>query len=316
MKLHMNPVYKKELKLSVRSIKTAIVIFAYNALLALIGLFSFYLTFEAGERYGSVNYGDILTVYLIMAVIEFGLVLFVVPAFTSGTISGERERQTLEILLTTNLRPIQIVLGKLASSISTVLLLAVSSIPVISIVFAVGGIGMEDLLQLLFLVLVTAIFIGSIGILFSALFKRTVPSTVFTYGAVIFLTLGTLFILGIIYLFAANAADSQSMITGNYVSPDVGNMSLILLINPVFTMISMMTQQYASNDLLRSMLSTFGTTSSFLVENWFLVSAAVQLILSGLFVLLSARLLDPLKRKTKAARTAKGRVKNGKKEKS
>lgn len=299
MKLQVNPVYKKELKTSSRSMKMAMIILGYNGLLAVIGLLAFFLTFESGSHYNGINYSDILSIYMVMAVIEFGLVLFVVPAFTSGSISGERERQTLEILLTTRLKPIQIVLGKLASSISMVLLLVVSSIPVLSIVFSIGGIGLKDMAQLVFLVLVTAVFIGSIGILFSTLFRRTVPSTVFTYGSVIMLTLGTLFILGISYLIEANSVSRQNIVYGMYSGPDVGNMVLILLINPIFTMIAMMTDQYASSSLLSEILNQFGHANSFILEHWFWISILVQMFLSVLCILAAARLLDPLKRQAK-----------------
>lgn len=303
MKIRLNPVYKKELKLSVRSMKMAMVIFGYNALLAAIGLLTFYFTFEEQGRYGAVNYSDILVIYMVMAFLEFGLVLFVVPAFTSGAISGERERQTLEILLTTRLRPVQIVLGKLASSISSMLLLVVSSLPVLSIVFAIGGIGIKDLLQLLFLVLITAIFIGSIGILFSSIFKRTIPSTVFTYGTVIFLTLGTFFLVGVAYLLEMNRLDHLGLQTGNYQSPDVGGVVLVLLVNPIFTILSMMTKQYGGQSFLASLLGAFGTVNSFVLDHWFLVSVAVQMALAALFVLLAARFLNPLKRKSKVRKT-------------
>ena len=120
--LYINPVYKKELKTSVRSMKIALTLLAYNGLLALIGLISFYALFESA-RYNGMDHGLILMIYAILVVMEFGLILFVIPAYTSSAISGERERQTLEILLTTSMKPSQIIRGKLFSSISTVLLL-------------------------------------------------------------------------------------------------------------------------------------------------------------------------------------------------
>jgi ABC-type transport system involved in multi-copper enzyme maturation permease subunit len=294
--MKINPVYKKELKISVRSIKIAFTLLGYNLILALIGLVAFYLTFE-GNGYVSTNYSDILNIYLTISVIEIALVLFLVPAFTAGAISGERERQTLEMLLTTQLRPIQIILGKLSSCISTILLLVISSLPVLSIVFAVGGIQILDLIQLIFLAFVTAIFIGSIGLFFSTLFKKTVPATVFTYGTVIFLILGTIFIVVVTYMMISMNIENQYTGTGTMKEADIGYLLLIFLVNPAITLISMVTKQYGSTAFVENMFTEFGTINPFIMEHWFVISIIVQLVISGILILLTARLLDPLKRR-------------------
>jgi len=171
-RLRINPVYKKELKTSVRSARIALTLLAYNGLLALIGLIAFYAVYQ-NAQYSGMNYQDILVAYTVLIVMEFGLILFVIPAYTASAISGERERQTLEILLTTSMKPIQIIWGKLLSSISTVLLLVISSVPVLSLVFSIGGVSVGDLMKYVLLVIVTAVYAGSFGLLFSVIFKRT-----------------------------------------------------------------------------------------------------------------------------------------------
>ncbi|MFR6329249.1 MAG: hypothetical protein ACLUOI_10765 [Eisenbergiella sp.] len=47
-----------------------------------------------------------------MSSIEFLMLMFIMPALTASSISGERERQTLELMLTTN-EAEEIILGKL-----------------------------------------------------------------------------------------------------------------------------------------------------------------------------------------------------------
>lgn len=295
--MNINPVYKKELKISVRTAKMAMIIFAYNLLLAVIGLFAFYLTFEESVKYGRVNYSDMLTIYTAIGVIEVGLVLFIVPAFTSGAISGERERQTLEILLTTSLRPIEIILGKLGSSISSLLLLVFSSLPILALVFAVGGIGFKDLIQLMLLAIVTAVFVGSIGLFFSTVFKKTTPATVFTYGTVILLILGTIALVWGVYLGMSMGTKNQYDANGNYILPDVGNLLLILLLNPIVTIVSMITEQFGSHSEFVAFLESFGTVNTFVVEHWFVTSIVLQMVLSVIFVFCASKLLNPLRKK-------------------
>jgi len=48
---------------------------------------------------------------------QFVLLALMVPSFASGTISGEKERQTLEMLLASPMRPGAIVMGKLLAAL-------------------------------------------------------------------------------------------------------------------------------------------------------------------------------------------------------
>lgn len=290
MKVKINPVYKKELKISVRSIRLSLIIFAYNAILAMIGLLSFYFNFDANSYY-NISYSSVLIVYTIIAILEFAMILFVVPAFTANAIAGEREKQTLEILLTTTLKPGQIVMGKLMSSISTIILLVFSSFPIMAVVFAVGGIRFIDLLQFMVFACITAFFIGSIGVLFSSIFKKTVPATVFTYGVVVMLTLGTVAVLMVIYLLVMQnyeAAYYNAGSSGIYDPPGLGNLIFLLLVNPAVSLASLLIGQYGSVDDLRAFFSSFGGANELIINNWYYISIGVQLALSAVFLKLAA----------------------------
>ena len=165
---YLNPVYKIGLKQSARTKKTVVLLLVYNFLLAGLGLLVFYLTFDReGRMRENIAYSGILTLYCVMAAMEFVMILLIVPASTAGAVAGEREKQTLDILLSTKITPFHIVTGKLAASISMVILLAVSSMPVLAIVFSIGGITLSDMFTFLLLLGVTAVYIGSIGIFFS-----------------------------------------------------------------------------------------------------------------------------------------------------
>lgn len=299
--MKINPVYKRELKTSVRSIRMSAIIFGYNGLLMIISLLSFYFTF-LGDYNGTIQYSNILLIYLFIACIEFGMVLFVVPAFTSSAISGERERQTLEILLTTTMKPHQIVIGKLASSISETLLLVVSSLPILAIIFSVGGIGIKDLLILFFITAITAVFIGSIGMFFSSIFKKTVPATIFTYGTLVLLLFGTIIIAGIIQLVVLSAYEAQYYAAGGnaiYTAPDIKGLPYIFLINPAVTMVALVTSQLGNMSYLESFLTQFGSIHPFVLDHWFAVSIIIQMSLSGLLLYGASKRLNPIKRKKK-----------------
>lgn len=171
MKYKINPVYAKEMNLRVRSVKFAMTVFFFNLILIIIAITGFEIMFNV--RWNAyVDYGGAARVYFIMICLEMLMVIFLLPSFTAGSIAGEREKQTLEILLTTTLKPGKIIMGKLMSSISMVILLVISGMPVLSIVFTVGGIGMGDLVQFLFAILVISFFIGSMGMFSSVILKK------------------------------------------------------------------------------------------------------------------------------------------------
>jgi ABC-type transport system involved in multi-copper enzyme maturation permease subunit len=125
------------------------------------------------------------------------ITLILAPASTAGAISLEREKQTLDLLATTPISSLAIVLGKLVSALSWILLLLLASIPVVALVFTFGGIAPEDVFRAYVILLATAFTFGAIGLFVSALVKRTQAATVINLVAVIFLTAGT----GFIFLF-------------------------------------------------------------------------------------------------------------------
>jgi ABC-type transport system involved in multi-copper enzyme maturation permease subunit len=122
------------------------------------------------------------------------IVLILAPASTAGAISLEREKQTLDLLTTTPISSLAIVLGKLLSALSWVFLLMLASIPVSALVFTFGGVGPDDLVRGYLVLLVTALAFGSIGLFVSALVKRTQAATVINLVLVIGLTAGTGFL--------------------------------------------------------------------------------------------------------------------------
>lgn len=291
--MKINPVYLKELKTSVRTMKTSMILLGYNGLLALFGLFAFVIIFSFDLRYGGViQYSAILKVYSIIGAVEFGLMLFIIPSITAASIASEREKQTLELLLTTKLSPLQVITGKLLSSISTMILLALSSLPILALVFSIGGITVYDLLEFMILIIVTAIYIGSIGLFFSTLFKKTTFATVSTYGSVLFLTVGTLVVLwGVGLLMQINGTD----VISGFESGDVGNLLLLLLVNPAITCFSMIESQIGTGSNLSEFFSYFGIISGNILDYWFIISIVVQLLISGIMIWVSALLLDPLR---------------------
>ena len=71
---------------------------------------------HAGKGVSSIQYSSFMELYEFVTSMEFILLMFIVPAVTASAISGERERQTLDLMLTTRMSAGQIVTGKLLSA--------------------------------------------------------------------------------------------------------------------------------------------------------------------------------------------------------
>jgi ABC-type transport system involved in multi-copper enzyme maturation permease subunit len=123
-------------------------------------------------------------------------VVFLAPSSTSGSISLEREKQTLELLIATPISSAAIVVGKLLSALVYVFLLIAASIPLMAVVFVYGGVGPEDVLRGYIVLITAALAFGSFGLLCSSIVKRTTAATAVTIFGVLAVTVGTVFVLG------------------------------------------------------------------------------------------------------------------------
>lgn len=293
--MKLNTVFKNELKLNARTMKIAWLIFVVNLILTFFSSYLFINIVNRARSVGSIAYAKTLNAYLLLTAVEFVILLVVLPAFTASSISGEREKQTLDILLTTKLTPLQIVIGKLETCLGIVCILVISSLPALSLIFVFGGIGILDLIIFLFIMLVSAIFIGSIGIFFSAFFKKTTSATVASYGILLAITLGTVIIIYIIY----SALDSKTIYDYMYMA-DLGGAVYILLLNPAINFLGMITRQVGTGKELLLLFNKFGDyNNDFIVNNWVVISLVIQMILSFIMLAAASRRVNPLQRKHK-----------------
>lgn len=192
-----NPVLTKELKLRFRAFKSFSGLMFYLAVLCIF-VTGFLLIYTQFSGTAFFRPSDSFTMFAVLSVIQMGLVMFITPGLTAGAISTEREKQTLNILLTTTQSSTQIIVGKLLSSVAFLVLMLVAGLPLYSLVFLFGGVAPSQLITIFLFYLVTLIAIGSIGIMFSTITKRTIVSMITTYGAMIFLAgiTGFLFFVG------------------------------------------------------------------------------------------------------------------------
>ncbi|WP_341320156.1 ABC transporter permease subunit [Solibacillus sp. FSL H8-0523] len=181
-----NPVLMKELKLRFRFFKSITGMLTYLAAL-LIFMAGFFLIVTNFNGSGYLRPSESFYMFLMLSIIQMALILFITPGLTAGSISSEREKQTLNMLLMTTQSSWQIVFGKLTSCIAFLGFLLIAGLPIYSVVFLFGGVSPMQLLTIFFFYFVTMITVGSIGIFLSTITKRTITAMITTYGAMVFL---------------------------------------------------------------------------------------------------------------------------------
>jgi ABC-type transport system involved in multi-copper enzyme maturation permease subunit len=193
----------KELRSRMRGRRAFVVLTLYLGLLALI-TYGSYLVVAPQARNGfggfvnQANTSAIVgqTIFTLLSIFQLILICFIAPGFTAGQISLEREKQTLDLLVSTPLRPGAIVVGKLLAALAFVMLMIVAAVPITAIVLMYGGATVDDIVRQQLVLLATAVALGAIGLFFSALLKRTQAATVLSYITMLALTLGTAMLFG------------------------------------------------------------------------------------------------------------------------
>jgi ABC-type transport system involved in multi-copper enzyme maturation permease subunit len=190
----------KELRGRMRGRRAFVILSLYLVLLAgfawmleLIMERTYSTGFGGNAAYASAAIGQGIFAGLLM--LETLLVAFLAPMATAGSISLEREKQTLEMLAATPITSFAIVLGKLLSALIYVWLLIAASIPLTAVVFVFGGVGPDDLVRGYTVLVVTALGFGAFGLFCSSLVKRTQAATAITIFGVLAVSMGTLFVI-------------------------------------------------------------------------------------------------------------------------
>ena len=298
--MKMNPVYKRETMVSARSFRLAMTLVIFNSILALVILLNMYSVVERVKLTADIQYSSFTNLYVFVAVVEFVMLMFIMPALTAGSISGERERQTLDILLTTTMKPSEIIWGKLLSSFSTMFLMVVSSFPLLAVSFVYGGVMIYDVFLLLLCYLAVALMCGSMGICFSSLFKRSTIATVVSYGVLVFIGAGTYAVNIFMLSMARMNVNSTYVSSINGVTDQAksGAFLYLLLLNPGATFYVMINSQAGDNQVLNSLNNWFGPhPDNFIMNNWVLLSILIQLLLAVMFIFIAIKGISQSKRK-------------------
>ncbi|MEM1108136.1 MAG: hypothetical protein AAGH99_05530 [Planctomycetota bacterium] len=115
------------------------------------------LAIAGSQVFRLIAYGQVLGVCLLA------------PLFMAGAIASEQSGKTYNILLTTPLSNLQIVLGSLVGRLFFVLALLLSGLPLFAVVLVFGGVRTGSVFTAFAVAACTAVFVGSVAVTLSVL---------------------------------------------------------------------------------------------------------------------------------------------------
>lgn len=211
-----NPVITKELRGRMRGSRAYWMLLGYLLLLSIAMLLTYYSWRQnnGGFNGSPASFTVGRNFFRILFYVQAALVTLITPALTSGAISIEREQRTFEMMRCTTLRPAAIVIGKLASSVSFIVLMLICSLPLVSICFLLGGVAPDEVVSAYAMLICDGLLFGAIGIAWSTCAANTAASTALAY-----LTVFAYFLLTCLTAVASQAPNASGVIPLTALNP-------------------------------------------------------------------------------------------------
>ncbi len=248
---------------------------------------------------GSISeYAETGTVlFYVLSILHMIFGVFVTPAVAGACISSEREKQTMDLLLCSQLMPKDVIIGKYLSSISWILLISLSLLPSYSVIYMIGGVPATAIIATFLYILWMTAAIAAIAVFFSSVSKKSATAVVLTY-VVIFALVSVNFTLFGIYYGIIEAIKSYysfyrsvAVLTwaDDFISP-------VAWINPVVAFICIIVGTMSGlediTDLLFGVMTNNPTRDSIIIVA---VNVVFYSLLGFLLLRLAARAIDPMR---------------------
>jgi ABC-type transport system involved in multi-copper enzyme maturation permease subunit len=121
-----------------------------------------------------------LRLFKLISEVQLAFILFFAALSAASAITQEKDRRTFILLLMTDLRSYEIVLGKLLGSLLQIVLLLVGMVPVLVLVILLGGVGAGQVFQAALVLAATALTAGSAGCLVALWREKTFQALALT----------------------------------------------------------------------------------------------------------------------------------------
>lgn len=189
---NINIIYNLENKIILKKrlfIFTLTIVLTFMILLVLILLNNIVVNARVNTY---LNFNDIKYMYKIIFMIENLLIIIIAPIFLSRCINEDKKNMVIDNFLTTKITKHDIVLGKFLKLSESVLIIIISTFPIVTVSYSFGGIIVSQLMCKIVFIIFFSILFSATCLMCSSLIKKPNISLIVSY------------IIGIIFLIIIN----------------------------------------------------------------------------------------------------------------
>lgn len=184
----MNPIFESSARRRKRTGRTPVILTVYMMVLLVFSVSALRMFFGQGTTVGQMRKST--EWYIWLTALEFLLIVLVAPALSAGSIAGERERQTFDLLMVSGVGVRRIVTGKLMENFAFLILIILCSVPVMALAGVTGGVSLGQILVTTVYLMIIALEALCIGLFASCLCKRSLTAILVSYLGVFLLGVG------------------------------------------------------------------------------------------------------------------------------
>jgi len=181
------PLFRKELLEQAARPRTYWVRVVYAAILVAVFLLYFLPLTRRYPDSPELILGSGRTFLDVVAYSLFAVTYLVVPPLVASAFPAERERGSLALLWLTGLRPTEILAEKFLARVFPALTLLLTSLPLLTIAYAFGGITTDRLWVTYYWLFLACLQLGSVALFFSTALKSAMRAILLSYLAVLLL---------------------------------------------------------------------------------------------------------------------------------
>lgn len=191
MYLFENPVLQRELLVNLRMPRAFVLLLLFQAALSAVVFIAWPQESRLDLSSKPESTKQLVDLFFLG---QYVLASLIAPSFAAGTITGEKERKTYEMLLASPLKPEAIVMGKAVGALAHLTILIFASLPIVMLCIPLGGISPREVFAAYVGLILSIITFGMISVACSSYFNRTAASLVVSYLLILPLALlGVLF---------------------------------------------------------------------------------------------------------------------------
>ena len=161
-----NPIFVKELRGLIRQQRSRSVLTSHLIILAVIAFLLYVTVISANKINPDPDVRRTLgkIIFLAITLVQLLAIMFVAPLFSADLITSERENKTFDLLQITSLTTGSIIRGKLFAGVMFTLVLLLSSLPLQSSAYLLGGLTPSEFFVNIVLLIVTTVFLCTFSI--------------------------------------------------------------------------------------------------------------------------------------------------------